>query len=89
MRLSEAEKGQFHKMRDVSELRTQFQCEYRLHLKQKFGDTHSKASIAGTELHRRVSTPSVSRPVETTEHRFVPLLIIIVTLIAGFFWIFG
>lgn len=89
MKLSDAEKGTYHTMRDVSELRTQFQCEYRLHLKQKFGDKHSQASITGTELHRRVSAQSDSRYVERTENRYVPVLIIIVTLIAGFLWIFG
>lgn len=89
MRLSDAEKGQYHKMRDVSELRTQFQCEYRLRLKQKFGDTHSQASVTGTELHQRVSTQSESRQDDGTENRLVPLLIIVGTLIAGFLWIFG
>ncbi len=89
MRLSDAEKGAYDTMRDVSELRTQFQCEYRLHLKQKLGDTHSQASVTGTELHRRVSTQSDSRHGEETENRLVPLLIIVVTLVAGFLWIFG
>lgn len=87
MRLTDAEKGPFHKMREVSELRTQYQCEYRLHLKQKLGDSHSRASVTGTELHRRVSTQSDKSHLRNNENRLVPLLIIVVTLIAGFLWI--
>ena len=88
MRLNEAEKGPFHKMRDVSELRTQYQCEYQLHLKQKLGDTHSLASVTGTELHRRMSKQPDSQKGGKTENRFVPLLIIVATVIAGLLWIF-
>jgi hypothetical protein len=88
MKLIDAEKEPFHKMREVSELRAQFQCEYRLHLKQRFGDTHSSASVTGTELHQRVSIQSDKQQVERSESRLVPILIFIVTLIAGFFWFF-
>jgi hypothetical protein len=88
MRLSDAEKGPYHKMREVSSLRTQFQCEYRLHLKQKLRQTHTLASVTGTELHRRVSIQSEFQHVEKTENRLLPLLIIILTLIVGFLWIF-
>lgn len=76
-------------MREVSALRTQFQCEYRLYLKQKLGDTHSLASVIGTELHSRVSIQSYKLNVEKTENRLAPLVIIILILIAGFVWIFG
>lgn len=88
MRLNDVEKGPYHKMRDVSELRTQYQCEYRLHLKQKLGNTHSRASVAGTDLHRRMSSQADSRTVEKPENQFVPLMIIIVTLVVGLLWIF-
>jgi hypothetical protein len=89
MRLSDAEKGPHHRMREVSELRIQYQCEYRFHLKQKFRDSHADASIAGAKLHQRMSTQADSQHVENTEHRLAPLLIFVVTLIAGFLWIFG
>jgi len=85
MRLSEAEKGPYHRMREVSELRTQYQCEYRLHLEQKFGNSQSVASVTGTELHLHVQSDKLH--VGKTENRLVPLLIIIITLIAGFLWI--
>lgn len=87
MKLTDVEKEPFHKMREVSELRTQFQCEYRLHLRHKFGDSHSPTSVTGTELHRRVSIQSDSQHIEKTESRIAPLLIIIMTLIAGVLWI--
>jgi hypothetical protein len=87
MRLTDAEKEPFHRMREVSELRTQFQCEYRLRLRQKFGDSHSSAIVTGKELHRHVSIQSDRQQVEKTENRIVPLLIIVVTLIAGVLWI--
>ena len=88
MRLTDAEKGLYHKIRDVSELRTQYQCEYRLDLKQKLGNSHSSASVTGTVLHRRVSMQSDSQHKEKTENRLVPVLIFVVTLIVGFLWIF-
>ncbi len=89
MRLSEAEKGLHHKMREVSELRIQYQCEYRYYLRQQFEGTHSQASTTGIELHRRVSSRADNRQVEKAETRLLPLLIIVITLIAGFLWIFG
>ena len=88
MRLTDTEKGPFHKLREVSDLRTQYQCEYRLQLKQKLGGTHSRASVTGTELHRRVATQSDKQHEGNSENTLVPLLIIVVTLIAGFLWIF-
>lgn len=88
MRVTEAEKGQFSRMRDVSDLRTQFQCEYRLHLEQKFGNSHSSASTMGTELHRLVSKKPNNRKQQKNDNRWIPLIIIILTLVAGFLWIF-
>ncbi|MGD9395760.1 MAG: hypothetical protein PVJ05_04980 [Candidatus Thorarchaeota archaeon] len=87
MRLTDAEKEPFYKMREVSELRTQFQCEYRLHLRQRIGDSHSIASVTGTDLHRRVSVKSDRQQTMKTKNRLVPLLIVIVALIAGLLWI--
>jgi len=87
MRLTDAEKEPFRKMRGVSELRTQFQCEYRLYLKQKIGGSHSLASAAGIELHRRLSIQQNRQDVETTESRALSLLVVVITIIAGILWI--
>ncbi len=86
MRLNDTERGPHNKMREVSDLRIQFQCEYRLHLKQKLGGSSSKASTMGSILHRLASDHTVS-PDEKSGNRMVPLLIIIVTLISGMLWI--
>nr|KXH71491.1 MAG: hypothetical protein AM325_10185 [Candidatus Thorarchaeota archaeon SMTZ1-45] len=75
-------------MRDVSDLRTQYQCEYRLHLKQQFGDIHSLASITGNELHQYINMKSKGENRERSERKLLPLLIIILTSIMGFLWIF-
>jgi hypothetical protein len=88
MRLSDEEKGQYYKMREVSELRTQYQCEYRLHLKQRLGDSRSQASVDGTELHRQFSLQSDKERFGTSANRIIPLSIIVVTIIAGILWIF-
>jgi len=84
MRLDETERISPSHLREVSDLRTQFQCEYRLYLKQKLGETPSEASIMGTILHDRMSG------VSQTAHRggrTLPLLVIIMTLIVGLLWI--
>ncbi len=73
-------------MREVSDLRTQFQCEYRLHLKQKLGESLSEAGVTGSILHKLISKHSISLE-DNGGNRIVPLLIIIMTLIAGIFWI--
>ena len=86
MRLNETERGPYNRLREVSDLRTQFQCEYRLHLKQKLGESSSEASTTGSVLHRLVSNQTASRN-DKNGNRLVPLLIIIVTLIAGMLWI--
>jgi len=86
MRLNETERGSHSKLREVSDLRTQHQCEYRLHLKQKLGGSTSKASVMGSILHGRISDQSRSQR-EEKGVRILPLLIIIVTLIAGLLWI--
>ena len=86
MRLNETERGPYNRMREVSDLRTQFQCEHRLHLKQKLGESPSEASTTGSMLHRLVSNQTAS-PKDKSGNRLVPLLIIIVTLIAGMLWI--
>jgi hypothetical protein len=88
MRLTDAEKEPFRKMREVSELRTQFQCEYRLHLTKKYGDSYSQASVTGSELHHLVSIQSSCQHVVRIEDQLVPFLLFIITLIVGILWIF-
>ncbi|MGY5863081.1 MAG: hypothetical protein RTV41_00610 [Candidatus Thorarchaeota archaeon] len=86
MKLNETERGSYSKMREVSDLRTQYICEHRLHLRQKLGEDSSKASVMGTILHSRISDQTRSQQ-KKKGVRLLPLLIIIVTLIAGLLWI--
>ncbi|MHA2024566.1 MAG: hypothetical protein ACW98U_01600 [Candidatus Thorarchaeota archaeon] len=86
MRLSETERGPHSRIREVSDLRTQYQCEYRLHLKQKLGGSSSKASVMGSTLHSKISDQSRNQPVEKGV-RLLPIMIFILTLIAGLMWI--
>lgn len=89
MRLTEAEKGLHYRMREVTDLRIQFLCEYRLQLKQEFGDTQTEASIIGTNLHQHLSMREVKQSQMKRTNQLIPLLIFILTLIFGFLWIFG
>ncbi|MFW9846745.1 MAG: hypothetical protein ACFFD6_08360, partial [Candidatus Thorarchaeota archaeon] len=54
MRNWEKEKS-IKRYRDVSDLRTQFQCEYRYYLKSKQGDQSSTFSREGIRLHNEVA----------------------------------
>ena len=87
MKLTDTEKEPFHALRDVSDLRTQFQCEYRLHLKQTLGNTSTLASIAGTRFHQLLASQTDFRKPGNGKNRFVLLLIIIITLLVGALWI--
>ncbi|MFW9841513.1 MAG: hypothetical protein ACFFES_11520 [Candidatus Thorarchaeota archaeon] len=74
------------RLREVSDLRTQFQCEYRLYLKQKCEESSSEASLMGSILHTRIG--DTSRLQKVQEGRgILPLLIIIMTLVIGLLWI--
>ena len=74
------------KYRTVSELRTQFQCEYRLYLKQKHGNQSSQASRRGTMLHDQGSSQILNYP---SGNGLVKFLIIILTAFAGILWVLG
>jgi hypothetical protein len=86
MKLEDTKRGTHSRMREVSDLRTQYQCEYRLYLKQRLGGSSSKASVMGAILHSRISDSTRSQR-ESKDGRFLPLLIMIMTLIAGLLWI--
>jgi hypothetical protein len=88
MRLTEAERGLHYRMREVTDLRIQFLCEYRLQLKQEVGDIRTEASVVGMNLHQHVSMLAVKQSQTKRTNRFIPLLIFILTLIFGFLWIF-
>jgi hypothetical protein len=74
------------RFRDVSELRIQFQCEYRFYLKQKRGDKSSAACREGSRLHQEIGTnPIVTR----LPHPLVMTLIVTVILAAAILLVLG
>ncbi len=72
--------------RDVSELRIQFLCEYRLHLKWELGERVSDASVRGANLHKHV--PFQTGHVQTTNIA-LRITVLIMTVLAALLWIFG
>jgi len=84
MRILESEKTGFSKYREVSDLRIQFLCEYRLFLHQKIGDESTKASLEGQRLHSKFcgdhQNGMSQRPV-------LPLIIMILAVVIGLLWI--
>jgi hypothetical protein len=70
----------------VSELRIQFQCEYRFYIRQMQGEESSDASREGSRLHREVGMiPGPGRSLNAS----VMALIVIVTIAAALLWVFG
>ncbi|MFX1369189.1 MAG: hypothetical protein ACFFAY_11360 [Promethearchaeota archaeon] len=72
--------------RDVSDLRTQFQCEYRLYLKQKLGTTSTGAAHVGARLHEKVK---LSAKRENEQSRLFRVAIAIITIFAALLWMMG
>ena len=87
MRITEDERTGFSKFRNVSDLRVQFLCEYRFYLQEQYGQKDTQASIEGSRLHDIMATPEEITRNDT--HKVVPALIIILTLILAYLWIFG
>ncbi|TXT55178.1 MAG: hypothetical protein BAJATHORv1_40087 [Candidatus Thorarchaeota archaeon] len=69
--------------RNVSDLRIQFYCEYRLYLKQIHGETKSEASLQGEMLHSQVSKTSMGFIPNTV----VFALLVLIIIISAILWI--
>ncbi|MBD3406823.1 MAG: hypothetical protein GF411_11970 [Candidatus Lokiarchaeota archaeon] len=69
--------------RNVSDLRIQFYCEYRLFLKQLHGGTSSEASRGGTRLHSKIAV-EVSK---SAANRTILILLLVIIIISAIFWI--
>ncbi len=84
MRISETEKTWFSRFRDVSDLRIQFLCEYRLYLRQHIDEERTKASVEGERLHSKFTNEYQDR---IPKKSIIPLIIIIITIVVGLLWI--
>ena len=87
MRITEKERTEYSRLREVSELRTQFQCEYRFFLDQRIGRSQSPAAIQGERLHLRMAAARREESVKYS--RLLPLVIAIAAIIIGILWILG
>jgi hypothetical protein len=84
--MKDPKRGTLGRYRDVSELRIQFQCEYRFYIRQKRGEKSSDASREGSRLHREVGmNPGPVRSLNTS----VLVLLVIVTIAAALLWVLG
>ncbi|MGY5852670.1 MAG: hypothetical protein RTU92_03805 [Candidatus Thorarchaeota archaeon] len=72
--------------RNISDVRIQYQCSYRLYLKQKVGDTPSIARERGSQLHQEVF--SLGERDKTVNTKLI-LAVIIITLVDALIWMFG
>ncbi len=70
--------------RQVSELRIQYLCEYRLYLRLRFGAPNSQAQRVGTHLH---GTDRASAEQHFIEYEKIFVVVAILTIIAGILWV--
>ena len=78
--------SQGRRYRDVSDLRTQFQCEYRLYLSQKKRSRPSQVAWQGTKLHQKVKLRAEGASAGSTKVRAA---VVLVTILAAILWILG
>ena len=72
--------------REVSELRIQHKCEYRLRLRQTHGDRPTESAVVGSVLHSKVKG---LQPEGRSISLWLKLLIVMITLLAAVLWILG
>ncbi|NWF95165.1 MAG: hypothetical protein HXY34_03400 [Candidatus Thorarchaeota archaeon] len=69
--------------RDVSDLRTQYFCEYRYYLEQRHGNEPSRAAARGSALHQHpLAVHDMTAP-----NGPLLILIIVVAIVAAILWI--
>jgi len=70
-------------MRDISDLRIQHGCEYRLFLKQKLGAHTDSSAAMGQRLHARVRSTNMV----TWDLWWMAPVILFIALVAAALWI--
>jgi hypothetical protein len=86
MKLTEAERTSSSKFRNVGDLITQFQCEYRLFLEQQKGQRVGIAAINGSIFHYERSVAGEMRP---SVNIWLRIAMILAIVIIGILWIVG
>ena len=74
----------FRKIRDISDLRIQYFCEYRLLLSKKYGDSSSLASVRGEWLHSKIGVGGSAGLMEQNSSMVVFFVITILVLLLLF-----
>lgn len=72
--------------RSVSDLRTQYLCEYRLYLKNIHGDQDSEWTSRGNMLH---SLATSSESEKKSSMPFLKAILLIVIVMSAVVWILG
>jgi hypothetical protein len=86
MRITEKERTGYSRMREVSELRTQFQCEYRYFLDQRIKSITTPEAIRGERLHAQIADRDSS---QVQNNRVLPVIVMLAAIIIGILWILG
>ena len=84
--MQDSQRGPVKRYRAVSDLRIQYQCEYKLLLRQRLGGKSSDASRRGTLLH---NSESVDHDNEFTMNSSWWLIVLVISLLAAALWIMG
>ncbi len=72
-----------HGMRDISDLRIQHSCEYRLYLKQRLGTYADSSAVRGQRLHAQVKSTNMA----TRDLWWMAPVILFIALVAAALWI--
>jgi hypothetical protein len=75
----------YHRIRDISDLRIQYFCEYRFFLKNKEGDSSTIASVRGEWLHSKIGFGATGQ--FTKQKPFVTVFVIAILLVI-LIWVF-
>ena len=75
----------FRKTREISDLRIQYFCEYRLLLSKKYGKSSSLASVRGEWFHSRIGVGGSIRVMKQKSAMAIFVVITILVLLLLFF----
>ncbi|MFW9799611.1 MAG: hypothetical protein ACFFD9_04195 [Candidatus Thorarchaeota archaeon] len=84
--MTENRAARSERYRDVADLRVQYMCEYRLHLRRKRRYGSSAESVLGIRLHQQV--PLQSKKGQSAG-KAIKVLVIILTILAALLWVAG
>ncbi|MHA2205214.1 MAG: hypothetical protein ACXADL_03565 [Candidatus Thorarchaeota archaeon] len=84
--MHETQRGPVKRYRAVSDLRIQYQCEYKLLLRQRIGEKSSDVSRRGKLLH---NCESIDHNHEFKVNSSWWVIVLLISLLAAAMWIVG